>query len=128
MIDAVEQIKTTIPLEDIVAETVALKPAGRERLAGLCPFHSEKTPSFHVMTDKRIFYCHGCQASGDVFTFVQQTQGLEFRAVLELLAARAGIVLPERRERSETKSLYDLQKLAQEYFLNGVPSTYFQLR
>jgi DNA primase len=59
---AIDQIKARIPLEDVVGDIVVLKPAGRDRLKGLCPFHVEKTPSFHVLTDKNFYYCFGCQA------------------------------------------------------------------
>ena len=115
--DATEQIKARLPLEDIVAETVTLKPAGQNRLKGLCPFHSEKTPSFHVVTDKGMYYCFGCQAKGDVFTFVQQTQSIEFRDALELLAQRAGVELPERSPKEARKrDLYDVNDMAQAYF------------
>lgn len=115
--DATEQIKTLIPLEDVIAETVVLKPAGRDRLKGLCPFHSEKTPSFHVVVDKGYYWCFGCQAKGDLYTFVQKTQGLEFREALELLAARAGVTLPERSpQEAKKRDLYELNDLAQGYF------------
>ncbi len=83
--DAAEKIKAQLPLEDVVAETVTLKPAGQNRLKGLCPFHSEKTPSFFVSTDKGLYCCFGCGARGDLFTFVMETQGLEFKAALEQL-------------------------------------------
>ncbi len=119
--DATEQIKVLIPLEDVISETVVLKPAGRDRLKGLCPFHSEKTPSFHVVVDKGFYFCHGCHAKGDIYTFVMQTQGLEFREALELLAQRAGVTLPERSPREAKKrDLYDLNELAQSFFVEGL--------
>ena len=88
--DAAEKIKAQLPLEDVVGETVALKPAGQSRLKGLCPFHNEKTSSFVVSTDKGLYRCFGCGASGDLFTFVMATQGLEFKAALEQLVQRVG--------------------------------------
>lgn len=89
--DVKERIRAALDLGEVVAETVALKPAGRERLKGLCPFHSEKTPSFHVHTGKGFYYCFGCGAKGDLFDFVMQTQGVEFGDALQLLGRRAGI-------------------------------------
>ncbi len=88
--NAAEQIKAQIALEDVIGEVVALQSAGKGRLRGLCPFHAEKTPSFHVETDKQFFYCFGCSANGDVFDFVMQTQNLEFRDALKLLSDRIG--------------------------------------
>ena len=95
--DAKDQIKARLSLEEIIGETVVLKSAGHQRFKGLCPFHSEKTPSFHVNADKGTYKCYGCEESGDLFTFVQKTQNLEFRPALELLAQRAGVVLQGRQ-------------------------------
>jgi len=63
------------------------------RWTGLCPFHDERTPSFSVNADEKLFYCFGCQAKGDAFGFVEQTEGLDFRESLELLADRYGVEL-----------------------------------
>ena len=81
---------------DVAARYVDLKPAGGARFKALCPFHREKTPSFHVMRDRQIFHCFGCGKGGDVLTFVQEMEGIEFREVLEQLAERAGIKLESR--------------------------------
>jgi DNA primase len=121
MSDAHQQIKARLPIEDIVAETVALKPAGRDRLIGLCPFHAERTPSFYVMTDLRRYYCHGaCKRGGDLFDFVQHTRNLSPVEALMLLAERAGVVLKDAPQCKPTKDLADLQTLAQGYFLEGL--------
>ena len=115
--DAVAQIKARLPIEDVIGETVALKPAGHDSLKGLCPFHSERTPSFHVSAQKGVYHCFSCGAKGDIFEFVMKMQNLEFREVLELLAARAGVVLPERGERGKRKrDLYNVNDLAQAFF------------
>ncbi|HEY3246173.1 MAG TPA: DNA primase [Phycisphaerae bacterium] len=82
-----------------MGEHVALKRAGRD-LAGLCPFHQEKTPSFHVSPAKGIFKCFGCGAGGDIFTFVQLREKVDFREALRILADRAGIELTVRRSSS----------------------------
>ena len=99
--DAVkEQIRTSVDLVDVVADHVQLKRAGRE-LRGLCPFHSEKTPSFYVNPDKGVFRCHGCGAGGDIFKFVQALEGIDFPEAVRHLADRAGIDLRSTRERSD---------------------------
>ncbi len=89
--DVKERIRARLDLAQVVGETVALKPAGRGQLKGLCPFHGERTPSFHVHVDRGFFYCFGCGAKGDVFEFVMRTQGLEFLDALKLLGERVGI-------------------------------------
>ncbi|MBW7915179.1 MAG: DNA primase [Trueperaceae bacterium] len=126
--DAKSQIKERLNIADVVGEVVALKPAGRGQLKGLCPFHSEKTPSFHVHVDRGYFYCFGCHAKGDVFDFVMRTQSLGFPDALRLLGARAGVEVtvgqggePHRRD------LYDVNQLALDYFrshLAGPPLDY----
>ncbi len=89
--DVKERIRARLDLAQIIGETVALKPAGRGQLKGLCPFHGERTPSFHVHVDRGFFYCFGCGAKGDVFEFVMRTQGLEFVDALKLMGERVGI-------------------------------------
>ncbi len=91
MNDAKERIRERVDLAEVVGETVALKPAGRDRLKGLCPFHAEKTPSFHVHVGRGFYYCFGCGAKGDLFDFVMRTRGVEFVEALQLLGQRAGI-------------------------------------
>jgi DNA primase len=87
-----EQIKERLDLAEIIGEYVQLKQAGHH-FKGLCPFHSEKTPSFVVSRDKGIWHCFGCNANGDVFSFIQQIEGLDFPAALKMLAERAGVQL-----------------------------------
>ncbi len=93
--DVVAEIRSRAPIAEVVGETVALRRQGR-RLAGLCPFHSERTPSFSVDPERGLFYCFGCQAGGDVFAFVMRRDGLGFREALEQLAERTGVALPEQ--------------------------------
>lgn len=91
-----EQIKERLDIAQIVGEYVQLKPAGRS-LKGLCPFHNEKTPSFIVSPDRGTWHCFGsCGEGGDVFTFVQKIEGLDFPAALKMLAERAGVQLKAR--------------------------------
>lgn len=116
--DDVEQIKARLPLEEIIGEVVVLKSAGSNRLMGLCPFHSEKTPSFSVNTELGMYYCFGCKAKGDLLDFVQQNQSVGFRDALELLAQRAGVELSGPRGPKDI-DLFDLNELAQAYFSEG---------
>jgi DNA primase len=114
----VEEIKSKVDIVQIIGERVQLKKSGRN-LKGLCPFHGEKTPSFFVTPDIQIFKCFGCGASGDVFNFLMQYEGLTFPEALEQLAERAGVVLKKREQTSsEVKSqrIYELMHLASEYY------------
>lgn len=89
--DAKERIRAALDIADVIGDSVALKSAGKERLKGLCPFHQEKTPSFHVHAGRGFYYCFGCGAKGDVFDFVMQSQGVDFADALQILGRRAGI-------------------------------------
>ncbi len=99
----VDEIKARIDIVDIVSQYVQLKKVGRV-YKGLCPFHSEKTPSFVVYPDEGRYHCFGCGADGDVFTFLEQKEGLTFPEALKVLAQKAGVELPDRRESPEEKS------------------------
>jgi DNA primase len=114
---AVEAIKRRLSLKEVVSRYVALKPAGRGRWKGLCPFHQEKTPSFYVDEEKGLFHCFGCKAGGDLIAFVERIEGLDFQTALERLAEEAGVELPRRLGGGERrKELYEVLKLAQAYF------------
>ncbi len=88
-----EKVRQAVSLVEVVSEHVALRPAGRS-LKGRCPFHQERTPSFNVTPDRGIFKCFGCGAGGDVFTFVQLIEKVDFMDALRMLADRAGIEVP----------------------------------
>lgn len=81
-------------IEDVISSYITLKRSGRG-CVGLCPFHNEKTPSFHVSTDKQLYHCFGCGEGGTVINFIMKAENLDFVDALKLLAQRAGIVLPE---------------------------------
>jgi DNA primase len=99
----VDDIKAKVDLADYLREQgVALKPAGTS-LKACCPFHHEKSPSFMVNQQKQVYYCFGCSRGGDLFTFVQEREGLEFGEALRLLAERAGVKLEARDPRLEGK-------------------------
>ncbi len=88
-------IKDKIDVVTLVGEYVALKPAGINH-KGLCPFHREKSPSFMVNRERQNWHCFGCGKGGDIFSFVQEIEGMEFREALQFLAQRAGVTLTER--------------------------------
>jgi len=92
---SVEEIKDKLPIEELVGQYVQLKKIGRS-LKGLCPFHSEKTPSFIVSPERGIAYCFGCNKGGDVFTFMQEMEGVDFNDALKILAERTGVKLDNR--------------------------------
>lgn len=92
-----EEIKYRCDIVDVVSGYVNLKRAG-SNYNGLCPFHSEKSPSFTVFPSTKSFYCFGCGAGGDVVTFIMKRENLDYRASLEFLAKRAGITIPEDEE------------------------------
>ncbi|HKE00079.1 MAG TPA: CHC2 zinc finger domain-containing protein, partial [Planctomycetota bacterium] len=88
-------MKAATDLVELIGAFFPLRRAGSSYWA-LCPFHEEKSPSFHVLADRQIFKCFGCGEAGDAITFVEKREGLSFREALEWLAARAGVTLSER--------------------------------
>ncbi len=102
MSEAINEIKTRLPIENLVAEYVVLKRVGKS-LKGLCPFHSEKTPSFIVSPDKGIAYCFGCHKGGDVFRFLMEVENIDFSEALKLLADKSGVVLEKQSSKSFVK-------------------------
>ncbi len=115
--DAKERIRAAVDIAEVVSELVSLKPAGRGQLKGLCPFHNEKTPSFHVHQDRGFYYCFGCGAKGDVFDFLMQTQGIDFGESLKILGQRTGIeVSPPTQSDLKKRDIYELNKMALKYF------------
>ncbi len=121
--DVVQQIKSALNITDIIGEKVSLRKSSRG-WSGLCPFHNERTASFHVFEDTQSYYCFGCHAAGDIFTFVMRSEGLEFSEALEFLAARAGIRLPDKTQRySDGKkniSEREILELAQNHFVENL--------
>ena len=117
--DATDQIKNRLDILEVIGGYVSLHRSGRQHL-GLCPFHAEKTPSFSVSQEKQAFYCHGCHESGDIFSFIEKIERVNFPRALEILAERAGVELHQdpragaraaRRRRS-----VELNALAARYF------------
>jgi len=118
-------VKERVDIVQLIGERVALKKAGRGYV-GLCPFHSEKTPSFHVDPDRRSYKCFGCSEGGDVFTWLEKMDGLEPVEALKTLADRAGVELTSRRapeEREREKRLLDANDTAYFYFRQALRGT-----
>ncbi|MCP4374313.1 MAG: DNA primase [Deltaproteobacteria bacterium] len=122
--DKISEIKNTVDIVDIISDVVTLKKAGKNYI-GLCPFHSEKTPSFTVSPEKKIFHCFGCQAGGNVFTFMMKNEGISFPEAVRIIAAKCGINIPaqrlsqdQKRKISEREKLLDVNRQAMNYFSN----------
>jgi DNA primase len=114
--DVVEQVRAATDIVQLLGEYVTLKRAGRS-FKGLCPFHTEKTPSFMVSPDRQVYHCFGCHKGGDVFSFVMEHDGVSFVEALRSLAGRAGIVVEKRRERDGAQDpLYEAADLAARWF------------
>src|SRR5262245_25483469 len=108
----VDELKMHLDIVQIVGERVPLRKAGAASWKGLCPFHGEKTPSFHVHGDKQFFHCFGCGASGDVFEFVKRSDSLTFPDAVRQLAARAGRPVPEPEDgKAEAESQREREAL-----------------
>ena len=93
-----DRVRDAVDFLELVSARTELRRAGPARYEGLCPFHDERTPSFGIDPAQKVYYCFGCQASGDVFTFVQETEGVDFKGALELLAERYGVELQREEE------------------------------
>lgn len=105
--EVIEKIKESNDIVDIISEHVKLRKVGRN-YQGLCPFHSEKTPSFSVSQDKQVFKCFGCGEGGNVITFVMKTKNLDFNETIKYLADRAHITLEENAERKKSNERRDI--------------------
>ncbi|MFI4985306.1 MAG: DNA primase [Solirubrobacterales bacterium] len=93
-----DRVRDAVDFVELVSARTELRRAGPARYEGLCPFHEERTPSFGIDPTQKVYYCFGCQASGDLFTFVQETEGVDFKGALELLAERYGVELQREEE------------------------------
>ncbi|HEX2855654.1 MAG TPA: DNA primase [Opitutaceae bacterium] len=120
----VRDLKLRVNLADVISRVVTLRKAGGSRLKGLCPFHNEKTPSFHVDPDKGLYHCFGCNKSGDLIAFVRETEQLNFTEAVEALGQRFNIPIeyeeggggPSREERSLRQEIFDLHDTVAEHF------------
>ena len=113
-----EDIKTRLDVVDVIGDYLPLKPAGSGAFKALCPFHSERTPSFHISRPRQSWHCFGCDVGGDIFSFVMKMEGMEFPEALELLANKAGVTLPafDGAKISLRKRLYEVNDFASRFF------------
>jgi DNA primase len=118
----VRDLKSRVNIVDVVSRVATLRKAG-SRFKGLCPFHQEKTPSFHVDPDKGFFKCFGCGKAGDIISFVRETEQLSFTEAVEALGQRFSVPIeyeegsgPSREERSLRQEIFDLHEIAAEHF------------
>lgn len=137
----IEDIRARNDIVDVISQYVHLEKRGANYF-GLCPFHNEKTPSFSVSANKQIFYCFGCGAGGDAFTFLMKYDNLSYPEAIQMLAQRAGIALPEeevsetaKKARDHRRILLDINKEAAVYYYKMLHSpagkaglAYFQKR
>jgi DNA primase len=125
-----EKVKQQADIVRVIGDYVQLKKAG-QNFRGLCPFHSEKTPSFNVHPTKQIFHCFGCGKGGDVFSFVMEMEKVEFRDALKIVAEKCGISLPrskerspeERRENQQRSMLVEIHREAQSWLVKQLEGT-----
>jgi len=118
----IDEVKQRTDIVEVISQYASLKKAGRN-LTALCPFHSEKHPSFFVYPEQQSWHCFGaCNTGGDVFSFIMKKQNVDFGEALRLLAQRAGITIPSRfepeAERGERERLYQVNQVAAQYFHN----------
>ncbi|OGG58230.1 DNA primase [Candidatus Kaiserbacteria bacterium RIFCSPHIGHO2_02_FULL_49_16] len=117
MSDTVQQIKDKLSIIDVVSQYVKLERAGLS-LRARCPFHSERTPSFFVSPERGTYHCFGCNVGGDIFSFVEEIEGLDFKGALKILAEKAGVPLVyERKEKTDSRDrLFELLETATIYY------------
>jgi len=132
--DTVQQVKDKLSIVDVVSQYVKLERSGANFRAR-CPFHAERTPSFFVSPERGTFHCFGCNTGGDIFTFIQQIEGLDFKGALKILAERAGVPLEYSRasgEKSDSKDrLFELLETATIFYtsrLNDAAKKYLKER
>jgi len=128
MADVVEDIKARLDIVDLISQYVQLKKTGHNYKA-CCPFHSEKTPSFVVSPEKQIFHCFGCHKGGDLFTFMQEYEGVEFPEALQILADRAGVEIEKvsktatKANKTEKEEYFNAHNFACDYFEENLYKT-----
>lgn len=117
----VEEIKSRLPIDEIVGSYITLSQKGKY-LSARCPFHNEKSASFYVSPDRGTYYCFGCGEKGDIFSFVEKYEGLDFRGALNELARRAGVTLKpvSKQEIDQKEILYSCLKDATNFFMDSL--------
>lgn len=125
--DIVEKVRSSSDIVEVIGRYVKLQKKGSSYF-GLCPFHNEKSPSFSVSQQKQMYYCFGCQAGGNVFTFLMEYENLSFPEAIKMLAERAGIELPEVEYSEEAKKAKDRRSKLMEVNKEAAKYFYYQLR
>ena len=122
--DQVQEIKEKLNIVDVISGYIRLQKAGINH-KGLCPFHNEKTPSFMVSPSRQNWHCFGCAEGGDIFTFVQKIEGVEFPEALKILAEKAGVVLKysDPKLRTEKDRIYEICEKATQFFTTSLNNT-----
>jgi DNA primase len=125
--DTVQQIKERLSIQDVIAPYVKLTRAGRS-LRGLCPFHKEKTPSFHVSPERGTWHCFGCGEGGDGFSFIEKVEGVDFKGALKMLAEKAGVTIEysgsgKREDTSKKDRLRELMNRACQWYAGRLPES-----
>ncbi|HVB19873.1 MAG TPA: DNA primase, partial [Candidatus Paceibacterota bacterium] len=125
--DTVAEIKDRLSIVEIVHPYVKLVRAGRS-LRGLCPFHKEKTPSFHVSPERGTWHCFGCGLGGDGFSFIEKIEGVDFKGALKILAEKAGVTIEysggtNREDASKKERLHALMSRASEWYAGKYASS-----
>src|SRR6186713_194285 len=124
--ETIDRVRRETKVVELIGETVRLQRRGRS-FTGLCPFHKEKTPSFHVNAERGFYHCFGCQASGDAIKFLQETEGLDFIEAVRRLAERMGIGIVETASDAERRQHAELRRRQQElYDVNAAAAAYFE--
>jgi len=124
--ETIDRVRRETKIVELVGESVKLQRRGRS-FTGLCPFHKEKTPSFHVNSERGFYHCFGCHASGDAIKYVQETEGLDFVEAVRSLAERAGIDIVENESDAERKQQLDQRRKQQElYDIGDRAAEYFE--
>lgn len=121
----IEQLKDRVDIVEVIGSYISLKTAGPGSFKGLCPFHGEKTPSFHVRSSPAFYHCFGCGVGGDVFKFVQEMEKIGFGEAIEKLAQRSGYQLTYEDGEKDTSNrtlLLAINKEASEFFVSQLAS------
>src|SRR6187455_2868170 len=124
--ETLDRVRRDANVVEIVGESVKLTKRGRS-FVGLCPFHKEKTPSFHVNAERGFYHCFGCQASGDAIKFLQETEGLDFIEAVRRLAERMGIDIVETASDVERRQYAEVRRRQQElYDVSNAAAAFFE--
>ena len=116
--DLKEEIKNRIKLSEIISKKVILKKKSENSFIGLCPFHSEKTPSFHVHDEKQFYHCFGCEKHGDIFSFTMEIDNMDFLSALRYLASMIGLTVNSKSNQNISfQNKYKILELSSNFFI-----------